>query len=253
MIPGFSLISFQLGPLVIQFWGLMVALGFVTALAFALKRSKTVGLDTEHIVALVFWILVSSLLGGRFFHVFFYEPLYYVTRPLEIFAIWQGGMSIYGGFVGALIAFFLYIRFHGLQMAVYAETLMWALPLGLAIGRLGCFGIHDHPGTETDFFLGVNGADGIVRHDHGLYLAILNGVIFFVFFILRKKPFRPWFFSSLFMVLYGIVRFFLDFYRAIEGPIVDARYLGLTPAQYLSVVMFVGGVYLYHSNKKIWT
>lgn len=250
MIPYIELTTIQLGPIPIQVWGVMVALGFILGAMASAKMIKHRGLDSKHLYDMLGWIILASMIGGRLFVVLFYDPAYYLANPLEIFAIWHGGMSIYGGFIGAVLAAFLYMRWKKLNVWKYSDAMIFGLPLGLFIGRLGCFLIHDHPGTATSFILGVKYPDGIVRHDHGLYLSI-NGLLLFVaFLILAKKKAREGAYLATFAVWYGVVRFVLDFYRAYDGGHVDARYFGLTPAQYASVGLFAFGLFLFYRMYK---
>jgi phosphatidylglycerol:prolipoprotein diacylglycerol transferase len=150
-----------------------------------------------------------------------------------------------GGFLGAAAAGIIYLEKHRVNIFEYADVSVFGLPLGEAIGRLGCFLIHDHPGTPTDFFLGVRYPDGVVRHDHGLYLSLNGLVLFLVFLWLLKRKVHPGTFVIIFLVWNGIARFILDFWRADQGAIIDARYWGMTPAQYASVVMVGVGIYLW--------
>jgi len=142
------------------------------------------------------------------------------------------------------------LRRKKVDVYAYVDTAMFGLPLGLFIGRIGCFLIHDHPGTLTDFALGVKYPDG-VRHDHGLYLSI-NGLILFLLFLwLARKQVKTGTYLIVFLGWYGVMRFFLDFLRATDGAIVDTRYLGLTPAQYASLVMVALGLWIWKKKRII--
>ncbi len=248
MIPYFQFIQFQIGPVSIQVWGLMVALGFLIgalASAWMLKRR---GLNAKIIWDLVVWLVVGSMVMARLAHVVFYEPSYYLANPIEVVAIWRGGLSMIGGLIGATVAGVWFFRRRKLDVWKYADACIFGLPLGYAIGRVGCFLIHDHPGTATDFFLGVKYPDGVIRHDLGLYHAIDGAVLFVVFLVLVRKKAPTGVYVVAFLVWYGITRFFMDFLRAIDGPIVDTRYFGLTPAQYASMAMIVAGIYFWKTR-----
>lgn len=245
MIPYLSLIFISIGPLQIHVWGLLVALGIVSGAFVAKGFLKERQMKHEVIWDLTAWIIVGSLVMGRAFYVLFYDVSHFLSHPLEVFAIWHGGMSIMGGFFGAFVAGLLYLYFKKIPLFSYADTVIFGLPLGLFIGRLGCFLIHDHPGKETEFFLGVLYPDGVVRHDHGLYLS-LNGLFLFLVFLWMRRKKRPvGSYLSVFFIWYGIVRFILDFYRATDGVIVDSRYFGMTPAQYFSLLMVAAGVWVW--------
>src|SRR3989338_6907421 len=168
MIPYFQIIQIHLGPISIYTWGFMVALGILVATAVAARFAKTRGQDPKLIWDLSFWVIIGAFIFARLFHVF-YDPALYFAEPFEIVKIWQGGMSMTGGLFGAAIFGVVYLRFKKVDVFSHIDTAMFALPLGIGIGRIGCFLIHDHPGTLTHFVLGVNYPGG-VRHDLGLYL-----------------------------------------------------------------------------------
>lgn len=239
MIPYFSITTIHLGPIPIQVWGTFVALGIVLGAWWSARFAARRGLDPDIIWRGASWIIIASFIGARLLHVLAYEPVYYWQAPLEALKFWQGGFSIMGGFAGAIAGFALFTRRVGISWAAYADTFIYGLPLGMACGRIGCFLIHDHPGTLTDSVLGVRYPDGQTRHDLGLYEALVSAVLAAVFAALarRKVANTPFFFSRLFLVGYGVARFLLDFLRA-----VDQTYLGLTPAQYASLAMVIAAV-----------
>ncbi len=243
MIPYVQITTFYVGPIPIQVWGFLVALGILAGAWASAKMAERRGLDTKLMWDLAFWTIVGAFIFGRLFHLL-YEPMFYLQQPLEIVKIWHGGMSVMGGFFGAVLFAVIFLQKKQVDVHAYADTAMFGLPLGLFIGRIGCFLIHDHPGTLTDFALGVRYPDG-VRHDHGLYLSINGLLLFLVFLWLAKKNARTGTYLIVFLIWYGIVRFLLDFLRATDGPIVDARYLSLTPAQYFSLVMVGVGLWLW--------
>jgi phosphatidylglycerol---prolipoprotein diacylglyceryl transferase len=251
MIPYFQFTSIPLGPITIQVWGLMVAMGILAATWVAAKMAIRRGQDPKIIWDLSVWVIVGAFIMARVFMVI-YEPTYYLSDPLEFFRIWHGGFSVMGGFLGATIAGLWFFRRKKVDVHAYADTAIFGLPVGLFIGRIGCFLIHDHPGTLTDFALGVKYPDG-VRHDHGLYLS-LNGLVLFLLFLwLTRRGVKTGTYIVVFLIWYGVVRFFLDFLRATNGPIVDTRYFSLTPAQYMALVMVGGGVWMWRKrlSKKI--
>lgn len=243
MIPYFQFTTFHIGPVPIQVWGLMVALGILVATWVATRLAKKRGQNPEIIWDLSGWVIVAAFLGARLIHVV-YEPAMYFQDPLEFFRIWHGGFSIMGGFLGALPVGICFLRRRHVDVYAYADTVVFGLPLGIFIGRIGCFLIHDHPGTLTNFPLGVQYPDG-ARHDLGLYDSINGLILFLVFLLLVHRKAKTGTFVVVFLLWYGIVRFFFDFLRATNGPIVDTRYFNLTPAQYLAVVMVVGGLWVW--------
>lgn len=254
MIPYIDWHSISLGPLEIQVWGLFVAAGILCGLFVSIWFGKQKGIDKDTIIDMAFWIIVAALIGARVFYVVT-EWQIFQNDLISVFYIWEGGASVTGGFIGATLAAWLMIRRRELSFLPTADALIFGLPLGLWIGRLGCFFIYDHPGKLTDFFLGQEYIDGIVRHNNGLYLSINGAVLALAFYLLhRKKQDRPagtylW----IFLVCYGIVRFFLDFLRAAPGDtisIIDSRLLGLTAAQYVAVAMIVLGGYVWYATSR---
>ncbi|MEK9130615.1 MAG: prolipoprotein diacylglyceryl transferase [Patescibacteria group bacterium] len=240
MIPWIQWTTIYLGALPIQIWGLLVALGFLFGAVAAAWMARRRGLDPKHIYDLAAWIVVAAMIGGRLFHVVFYDPDFYLANPGQILAFWQGGMSIYGGFVGAILASLVYCQRRKLSIHQYADAVIFGLPLGMFIGRIGCFLIHDHPGTATSFFLGVKYPDGVIRHDLGLYESLNGLILFFLFLLLAKRHVKQGTYIIVFCLWYGVSRFLLDFLR-----LVDVRYLGLTPGQYLSAILIGLGIILW--------
>ena len=237
MIPYIFATTIHLGPVPIQVWGLFVALGILAGSCISARRAKGKGLSTQVVWDVVGWMLLAAFIGARLFHVFVYLPKYYVSRPAEWFAVWDGGFSFIGGLLAAATVGILFLRKRKLDVWAYADVIAFGLPIGYAIGRVGCFFIHDHPGIPTSFFLGVKYPDGIVRHDLGLY-EFLNGLgLAVLFWFIRKKEQRPGMLAVIALLWYGSARFFLDLLR-----IGDTRYFFITPAQWISLAMVVCGL-----------
>lgn len=238
MIPYIEWKTIELGPLTLQVWGVFVALGFALGAYMAGWMARRRGDNPSIIYDLTAWVLISGMIGGRLGHVLFYEPAHYFANPLEIFKIWEGGLSMFGGLIACITVGIWYLRRRNVDVWRYSDAVAFGLPFGKMIGRIGCFLIHDHPGTATDFVLGVEYPDGIVRHDHGFYLS-LNAFAMAMFMLWLSRKQRPiGTYIAVFCIWYGIARFLFDFWR-----LVDVRYLGFTPGQYFSIVLvFVGAV-----------
>lgn len=269
MIPYFEWRVIQLGPLTLQVWGLFAAIGVIFGAWFAMNQARKRGLDAAKFERLVFSVIVWAFVGARVFHILFYAPGYYFQNPAEILKVWHGGLSSFGGFIGAALAFFsnfpplgkrghppsLKLRLTSgefLPLLPTADSLASALPLGLGCGRIGCFLIHDHPGTlayGAGKWLAVNYPDG-PRYDLGLFLGIFDFLLFGAFLWLLRKPRKDGFYFALFMTAYGPVRFLLDFLRATDLPGSDTRYFGLTPAQYGSITLFLLGARMLRSARR---
>lgn len=236
MIPYFQYNAFLIGPVTIQVWGLMVSIGIIAAVAVMHWLAKRQFLSTELMMDMAVWAVVGGFIGGRLGHVLFYQPAYYFAHPLQIIAFWRGGASSIGGFIGAGAAIWIFCRKRKLTLEKlwpYFDIAALSLWLGWGIGRIGCFLIHDHPGTLTHFILATRYPGG-ARHDLGLYESILGFALFLVFGLsyqyLTKR--RSGLAAQLSWLCYAVVRFFLDFLRASDLPVSDARYLWFTPAQW---------------------
>lgn len=245
MIPFIEWYDIPFGFFNIQVWGLFTVLGFLTGIFLTRWKlslsSKKNSANTDFIWDLGAWVVLGSLVSARLGHVFFYAWSYYSRHAGEILNIWQGGMSAYGGFIGAAIVFWIFVYAQKINFWSVADAILWAFPFGIMVGRMGCAFIHDHPGKLTNLSFGVQYPGG-ARFDTGLLeiFAILPLAI--AFFILRKKEYKKPVFFCATVLYYGVIRFFLDFLRATDVVFADARYAGLTPAQYGSIVLVVVGL-----------
>jgi phosphatidylglycerol:prolipoprotein diacylglycerol transferase len=244
MIPYFQLTSIPFGPITIQVWGLLVSLGIIAAVLLMSRLTKRQGLNKNLILDLAIWAIVGGFVGARLFHIFFYYPAFYLQYPSEIIKVWHGGLSSLGGFVGAALAVFIFARrrkFTLEKLLPYVDIASVSLWLGWGIGRIGCFLIHDHPGTLSHFVLAVQYPGG-ARHDLGLYDSLVSFVLFIIFFLLFKRftKMRAGLVTAYSWMSYAIVRFLLDFLRASDLTGSDVRYLHLTPAQWGMVGLVAG-------------
>ncbi len=244
MIPYIQATTFSLGPITLQVWGTFVALGFLVGTYIVARRAKKNGLDEKSVWDLAFWLFISAIIGSRVFHVLVYEPGFYLAHPWDALNPAKPGFAIYGGLVSAALVFWIYVKKKKLDFLVYADTVIWGLPWGCGIGRIGCFLIHDHPGTLSSFVGAVKYPDGSVRHDLGLDLSIAGFIIGAFFLLAGLKQRRPGFFLGLFLILDGVTRFWLDFYR-----IGDVRLLYLTPTQWIAVPCIGIGFWLIFRRK----
>jgi phosphatidylglycerol:prolipoprotein diacylglycerol transferase len=247
VIPYFEWRIIQLGPLTIQVWGLFAAIGVLLGSWFALRQATRRSLDAEAFSRLILQVIVAAFVGARIFHILFYAPEAYLESPLLALKVWKGGLSSFGGFVGAATVFFLHVRKPGTWRPAWtpetlkkADALTTALSLGLGCGRIGCFLIHDHPGTLSYNILAVKYPGSPPRWDLGMLLGIFDFLLFGLFLLLLRKPRPDGYYFALFMTVYGPVRFFLDFWR-----VEDRVYWDLTPAQWGSLFLFGAGVTIF--------
>lgn len=251
MIPYFYYPTIQFGPLTLHTWGMVVAIGALAALWVAYKKAERDGLNPHVLYDLTFWILVLAFLGARLSYVFFYNWGSFSGNLISIVKIWEGGLSSFGGFVGATAAFVWYSRKHGLDMWRYADILMFAWPLGHGIARIGCFINHLHIGKLSSLPIAVAFPDG-ARLDMGLIESVVLLCYWSILWIMKRgKKHVAGFYLVTGMLFYGITRFVLDFFRATDISMPDARYLGLTPAQYGSAILvFLGFLIMWYRGAR---
>lgn len=236
MIPYFVVAPLRLGPLAIQPFGVLAACGVWLANWLLVRTAGRSGLDVEPLEKLAGWALAGGIIGAHLLHLGLYHPEELrLGGPLQLLKFWDG-LSSTGGVLGGLVASMIFLRIRGLRFGPYADAFALALPTGWAVARLGCFSVHDHPGSLTSFFLAVRFPEG-ARHDLGLYDALVLASIALVVHLLRRRQLLTGRLLPLVALLYGASRFALDFLRARDLAYVDARYLGLTPAQFACLAL----------------
>jgi|OM-RGC.v1.008965796 Prolipoprotein diacylglyceryltransferase len=248
LIPYFDVPVLELGPIVIDSWATLVALGFILGLEIVRARGIKLGLDVRDVVDGVVVIVGMGFVVGHIVHVVAYNP-----HQLEEQGVWAllkvwAGFSSTGGFIGAVIGAVLFYRvIRPRPFWIHADTVMFGFPFAWVLGRLGCFTAHDHVGKRSDFFLAVDFPErfyGGPRHDLGLYEALWTMGIAALFFAFRNRAVKPGFFMALFCMTYAPIRFILDFLRNEDLRGADVRWVGLTPAQWGMIAMFVTGAVL---------
>ena len=244
--PQIDPVIFQIGPLAVRWYGLMYLLGFAAAymLIQHLVRLRNLALDKDGVSDLLFYAVLGVVLGGRLGYVLFYNPLQYLSRPLDIFAIWQGGMSFHGGLLGVVIASLIFCRRRKLTILLTGDILVTSAPIGLGLGRLGNFINGELWGRITDHPWGMvfPGGGALPRHPSQLYEAFFEGLVLFVILYLlhrRKVTAGIPFFS--FFIGYGLFRFLIEFVRQPDAHL-GFLWGGATMGQLLSLPMVVFGL-----------
>lgn len=234
-------------------WALLVCLGVLLGMEMSRARALKMGIEPRDIVDGIVVTVGSGFVGAHLFTVLFYKPERLVEQGLMAL-LWPGGFSSTGGFLGAFVGLVVFYRWvRPRELGRFAELIAYGFPLGWVFGRMGCAVVHDHIGRPTDMPFGVRFPAGhwaatpheaVVRHELGLYEMVLTLPLLLLFVWLGRKD-RPYgTFFGLFFVYYAPMRLGLDFLRNVDLASQDARYLGLTPAQYGMVGLFVLGVVL---------
>ncbi len=249
--PGFNPIALQIGSFGIHWYGLMYLVGFFGGLwlgQYQVKRllaldpaSPWQARDPDD---MLFYIALGVVFGGRLGYVLFYQPVYFMHHPQEILALWQGGMSFHGGFIGVMVAMALFARKRGVIWLQLMDFVAPLVPIGLGAGRLGNFINGELWGRPTDANWGMvfPAVDAVARHPSQLYEFALEGLVLFLVlwtFAGKKRPIGA--VSALFLLCYGSFRFLVEFTREPDS-FLGLLSLGLSMGQWLCLPMILVGL-----------
>ena len=248
--PQFDPVAFHLGPLAIRWYGLMYLAGFVLFVVLGKYRARQnllTGWHPRDVDDMLFFGVFGVIIGGRLGYVLFYKPEYYLlAHPLEVFALWQGGMSFHGGFLGVLLALVFFARSRHKRWLEVTDFVAPLCPLGLAAGRLGNFINGELWGRPTSGPWGMvfPQVDSLPRHPSQLYEFGLEGLALFALLWLYARRRRPvGAVSGLFLIGYGVFRFVAEYAREPDN-FLGVLALGLSMGQWLSLPMIIAGVAL---------
>lgn len=252
--PDIDPVAFSLGPLTVHWYGIMYIVAFTGAWYLARLRARRASaagpvwqkfrFSDDQIADLVFYGALGAVLGGRFGSVLFYNFDRFVADPLWLLRVWEGGMSFHGGFLGVMLAFFIYSRRINRHYFDVLDFIAPLAPFGLGVGRIGNFIGGELWGRPTDVPWGMvfPHVDDLARHASQLYQAVLEGVVLFaLMWWFSSKPRPRYAVSGLFAVGYGVQRFFVEFYREPDSWLGFVALDWLTMGQVLSVPMIVAG------------
>jgi phosphatidylglycerol:prolipoprotein diacylglycerol transferase len=236
----------------------MLAVSFLLGIWLASRRAKRYGVDPQKILDLSVVIILAAVVGSRLLYVVFHLDQY--SNPLDMFALWQGGATFYGGLLLAMAASYWWVQRNNMSFLTVADVIAPSMALGLVVTRVGCllsgccFGKPtggplglgfppDSPaGNAAAAFAAERGLDHVALHPTQVYSSFKGLVIFLVLMVAQRHLTRRGALFGLFLVLYGIGRFTIDFFRFYEP---NARILaGLTFNQVISVVLIVVGALL---------
>ena len=231
----------KIGGFTIYTYGVLVALGFFIGIQYVIKYSKNL-IDKQQIYDFLFYVIIFGVIGARLFYVLI-NLHYYVSNSLEILQVWKGGLVYYGGFISVLAFSYIYCKNKKINILKFADIFAPALALGHSFGRIGCFFSGCCYGKNTDCFIAIAN-----KHPTQIYESLGNIIIFFILNKLLKKIHVNGNIFILYMFMYSILRFFVEFLRGDDR----GRFLfGLSPAQNISVVIcIIAVILLFFNNKK---
>ena len=255
-INNFDPVAFQIMSFEIRWYSLAYILGIVIGWILCKKifiKKSDISKKFDDYIA---YLIIGVIIGGRIGYIVFYNFSYYLDNFLDIFKIWQGGMSFHGGLLGVIVSSFIFAKKNNQNPFFYLDQVSLVAPVGIFFGRLANFINSELYGTVSDvpwsvIFIKV---DNLSRHPSQLYEAILEGLILFIiliYFTNKNYLNKPGLISGLFLIFYSIFRFFIEFFRVPDEQI-GYLILSLTMGQIISLVFASIGMaifYLKNENK----
>jgi len=254
MTVDFNPIMIDLGLIRVSWYGMMYVLGFIGSyllVRYQMKK-KDFGVSRVEVENLYFYLIIGLMAGARLGYVLFYDLKMYLSDPLGVFAIWRGGMSFHGGLIGVLIVGILFSWRNKKSFWKITDLIIVTAPIGLGLGRIGNFINGELYGRMTNLPWGMIFPRGgpHPRHPSQLYESGLEGgVLFLILWLLKDKKLPTGGLLALFLSLYGLFRFFVEFFREPDahiGFIIGPFTLG----QVFSFIMIAGGTILYICLKR---
>jgi len=250
-INNFDPVALEIFSLEIRWYSLAyimgILIGWFLAKKFLIGKNIYTRFDDY-----ITYVIIGLILGGRIGYVLFYNLGFYINNPLDVFKLWQGGMSFHGGVLGIIIASILFAKKNNDDVYEYLDVIALVAPIGIFFGRLANFINSELYGYETNLPWGVKfvQVDDLYRHPTQLYEAFFEGfVLFFVLLFFRKKErFKiTGILSSLFLIFYSIFRFIIEYFRVPDEQL-GYLILNATMGQIISFVFFVAGIFLFFSK-----
>lgn len=256
--PQIDPVALQIGPLAIHWYGLTYLVAFGLFMALGRRRLRhepfasiagTGAWRRADVEDILFLGVMGVVVGGRLGYCLFYKPGYYATHPLEVFAVWQGGMSFHGGLIGVLVAMAWFARSRQRPFLQVMDFVAPCVPTGLAAGRIGNFINGELWGRVADpslpWAMVFRGAGSSARHPSQIYQFLLEGLLLFVLlWLYARRPRRLGEVSAAFLVGYGSLRFAAEFFREPDS-FLGLLSLGMSMGQWLCVPMILAGIGLW--------
>ena len=255
-INNFDPVAFQIISFEIRWYSLAYILGIIIGWILC-KKIFIKNLDiNQKFDDYITYLIIGIIIGGRLGYVLFYNFNYYINNILDIFKIWQGGMSFHGGLLGIIIASILFAKKNNQDLFVYTDLVSLVAPIGIFFGRLANFINSELYGkvTEVPWAVIFVQVDNLSRHPSQLYEAFFEGIILFILLLyFRNKNFlaKPGLISGLFLIFYSVFRFCIEFFRVPDEQI-GYLIFNLSMGQIISLVFIMIGTivfYLKNENK----
>ncbi len=257
--PNIDPVALQIGPIAVRWYGLAYAAGLILGWLYirrllqegSLWPGSKAPMQPDDVDELLLWVTAGVIIGGRLGHVLFYKSGFYFENPMEILAIWKGGMSFHGGLLGTGVAMLIFARRHGVSVWPVMDVVSAAVPIGLFFGRMANFVNGEVVGSKTSMPWGmVFPAWGPeARHPAMLYEAALEGIALFLILRYATHSLRslklPGLTTGLFLAGYGVFRIFCELFKIVDYRLVHADY-PITKGMVYSVPMLILGLWFMH-------
>ena len=240
-------IAFHIGSLEIRWYGIIFALAFLIGIFMAARLAKKRNISADTIYDFSIWLILGSVIGARIGHVFFYNWSYYIKHLNEIISIWNGGVSLYGGILGAVIVALIYCKIKKMEFYDLGDIFVIPLAFGTIFGRIGNFINQELYGKITTLPWGVKFDNAVgIRHPTQIYESIGNLIVFLILIFMWRKNVKKGTIFWSYLSIYSLIRFLAEFLR--EDKIIA---IGLTLTQLIIVPIFIVSLFfLYKINKK---
>ena len=253
-INNFDPVAFHLFSLEIRWYSLSYIFGLIFGWfyckKFLIKDEKILNLFDD----LITYLIICIIVGGRLGYVIFYNPIYYSKNLIEIFMIWNGGMSFHGGGLGAIFTTYLFSKKNNINYYIFLDLIAMSVPIGIFLGRISNFINSELYGRQTNIFWSVKfeKVDNLLRHPSQIYEAFFEGIILFILlnFVFKKYFFKsPGIISSIFIIFYSLFRFLIEFTREPDAQL-GFIFLNFTLGQIISIIFFIAGLSLYYKKNE---
>tara|TARA_B100000700_G_scaffold325640_1_gene434936 strand:+ start:850 stop:1617 length:768 start_codon:yes stop_codon:yes gene_type:complete len=253
-INDFDPVAFNIFSLEIRWYSLSYIFGIIFGWLYCKKKlikNDSVGILFDDYIV---YLIIGIILGGRLGYIVIYNLKYYFSNPLEIFMIWQGGMSFHGAVIGIILVTYIFSLKKKISAFYFLDLVSLSSPIGIFFGRIANFINSELYGKETDLFWSVKFVliDNFNRHPSQIYEAIFEGLILFIIlnFLISRDGKKDGYISSLFLILYSIFRFLIEFTREPDAHI-GLLIFNLSMGQLMSVFVLFAGIFLWKFKKNV--
>ena len=253
-INNFDPIAFNILSLDIRWYSLSYIFGIIFGWFYCKKKLIKNNFYQKLFDDYISYIIIGIIFGGRLGYVLIYNLKYYISNPLEILMIWQGGMSFHGAVIGTVVATYFFAKKNNVSIFYFLDLVALSSPIGIFFGRISNFINSELYGRETDVFWSVKFIliDELSRHPSQIYEAIFEGLILFYIlnYLVTRKGKKDGYASSLFLIFYSIFRFLIEFTREPDEHI-GFIVFNLSMGQLISIIVLIFGIALWQFKKNV--